>query len=203
MEGDNLRRLRRLLVVTTSAALLMTVFPGVALADKPVIMDKFVDEFSGPDPGIAEACGLSEVHSSGVVRGTFKLYEDGTIEEHVVGSIEFSGPGGEGPVFLTFARKFNGGDPVSESFDPQTGLLTLVFEDTFIGKAEQWRAPGVGVIDMDAGFISWTVTIVIDTNIDELVSEEFTNVVVHGPHPIFDNGFIPPNGLQICELLGA
>lgn len=198
-----MRRLRRLLVVMTSAAVFMTVLSGVALADKPVIMDKFVDEFSGPDPGVAEACGLSEVHAEGVVRGTFKLYEDGTIQEHVVGTVEFSGPEGEGPVFLSFSRKFNGGDPVSESFDPATGFLTLVFEDTFIGKAEQWRAPGVGVIDMDSGFISWTVTIVIDTATDELVSEEFSNVVVHGPHPIFDNGFIPPNGLQICELLGA
>lgn len=198
-----MRRLRRLLVVTTSAAMLMTVFTGVAVADKPVVMDKFMDEFTGQDEGIAEACGLSVVHTAGVVRGTFKLYDDGTVQEHVVGQIEFSGPGGEGPVYLSFARKFNGADPVSEVFDPATGLLTLVFDETFTGKAEQWRAPGVGVIDMDSGLISWTVTIVIDTNTEELVSEEFTNVVVHGPHPIFDNGFIPPNGLLICELLGA
>jgi hypothetical protein len=198
-----MRRLRSLLVVATSAAMLMTAFVGVALADKPVVMDKFVDEISGPDPGLAAACGLPEVHASGVVKGTFKLYEDGTIQEHVVGKIEFTGPNGEGPVILSFTRNFSGGDPVSESFDPATGLLTLVFEETFTGKPEQWRAPGVGVIDMDAGFISWTVTVVIDTNTDELVSEEFTDVVVHGPHPIFDNGFVPPNALQICELLGA
>lgn len=199
-----MRRMRRLIVVSTAAAMLMTVFTGVALAVKPLVMEKFVDEVSGTDDGFAEACGLSEVHVSGVVRGTFKLYEDGTIQEHVVGKIELRGPNGEGPVYLSFARKFNGpADPISEDFDPETGLLTLVFEEANTGKAEQWRAPGVGIIDMDRGFISWTVTVVIDTNTDELVSEDFSNVVVHGPHPIFENGFIPPHASQGCELLGA
>ena len=199
-----MRSVRNLLVVSTAMALLMTMLAGVALAAKPVIMEKFVEEVSGVDEGLAEACGLSAVHASGVVKGTFKLYEDGTIKDHVVGLIEFTGPEGEGPVILSFARNFNGpSEPVSEVFDPATGLLTLVFEEAFTGKEEQWRAPGVGVINMDAGSISWTVTVVIDTNTDELVSEEFTNVVAHGQFPIFENGFIPPNGQQICELLGA
>lgn len=195
-------RVRRLLVVTTAAAMFVTVLSGPVLADKPVFMDRFVDEFTEEDPGFAAACGVATVHVDGVVKGTFKEFADGTFWEQVVGKIEFTGPDDEGPVVLSFANVHEG-NLVSESVD--NGLLTLVFEDTFIGNPEKWRAPGVGVIVRDAGFISWTVTVVIDLSTDELVSEEFTDVEIHGPHPIFENGFsfTEDQFAQICSALGA
>lgn len=197
-------RIRRLLIAITAAAMFVTVLSGTALADKPVFMDRFVDEFSMEDPEAAAECGLSTVHVDGVVKGTFKEFANGTFWEQVVGKIEFTGPNGEGPVILSFANAHEG-NPVSESFDPATGLLTLVFEDTFVGNPEKWRIPGIGVVVRDAGFLSWTVTVVIDTNTDELVSEEFTDVVIHGPHPIFENGFSFTDDqlAQVCSALGA
>ena len=109
-----------------------------------------------------------------------------------------------GPVIIKFGNAHEG-TLVSESFDPETGLVTLVFEDTFRGNPEKWLIPGTGVVALDAGFISWTVTVVIDTTTDELVSEDFTDVVIHGPHPIFENDFsLSPEQLAtVCNALGA
>lgn len=50
--------MRRLLVVSTATSMLMTSLACVALADRPVIMDRFVDEFAGPEEEVAEPCGL-------------------------------------------------------------------------------------------------------------------------------------------------
>lgn len=195
--------MRRLLVLSAAASLVM-LLAVPASADSPVFMERFVDEFADEDPGLAGACGLSTVHVEGRVQGVFKLYEDDHLSERVTGKITFTGPNGEGPVQLSFGLAHEG-DPVSESFDPSTGLLTLVFEDTFRGNPEKWRIPGVGVIAIDSGFISWTVTLVIDTTTDELISEELSNVVIHGPHPIFENGFsLSPEDLaMVCAALGA
>lgn len=142
------------------------------------------------------------MHALGVVRGTLKVYPDGSIQQNLVGSIEYSGSEGEGPVILSVASVFDG-KRVSGSFDPQTGPLTLEFEESFVGKPEQRRAPGVGVIHMGSGSISWTLTVVMDTNTNELTSEELTNVTVQGQFPIYENGFIRPDAQLLCGLLGA
>lgn len=204
-----MRSMRRLLVVLTAAAMFVTLLAGAALADKPVFQENFVEEIDEEDPGLADACDLDTVHVDGVVRGKFKEFADGSIWEHVVGKIELTGPEGQGPVIISFSRLFEGSS--SESFDPETGLLTLVFNDSFKGNPEKWHAPGVGVIVRDAGVVSFTTTIVIDTkntmdpSDDVLVSEEISDVTVHGPHPIFDNGFsLTDDQLAVvCHVLGA
>lgn len=55
---------------------------------------------------------------------------------------------------------------------------------------------------MDRGIISWTVTVVVDTVAEEVVSEEFTDVVMHGPHPLFENDFSPTDE-QIAVICAA
>lgn len=194
----------RRLIVAVAAVSLVTMFATPAMAEKPLFMERFVDEFVDEDPELATACGLSTVHVDGRVQGVFKFYEGERISESVVGHIELTGPDGQGPVIIKFGSAHDG-TLVSESFDPATGLVTLVFEDTFRGNPEKWLIPGIGVIARDAGFISWTVTVVIDTSTDELVSEDLTNVVIHGPHPIFENDFSLSSEqlAKVCDALGA
>ena len=196
--------MRRFTVVALAAAMLMTVVASPALAAKPVFMERFIDEFTDVDPGLEAECGLSTVHVDGLIRGVFKEYEDGHISEAVVGTLTFTGPNGEGPVYLTFGDAHRGA-LISESLDPTTGLLTLVFEDTFLGNPEKWRIPGVGVVVTDTGYVSFTSTLVIDTSTDEIVSDETSDLVVHGPHPRLETGFVftPEEREAVCGALGA
>jgi hypothetical protein len=194
----------RRLIVAVAAVSLVAMFATPAMAEKPLFMERFVDDFVDEDPGLAAACGLSTVHVDGHVQGVLKFYEGERVSESVVGNIELTGPDGQGPVIIKFANAHEG-TLVSESFDPVTGQVTLVFEDTFRGNPEKWLIPGTGVVAMDAGFVSWTVTVVIDTTTDELVSEDFTNVVIHGPHPIFENDFSLSSEqlATVCDALGG
>lgn len=196
--------MRRVTVVAVTAALFITVVAAAAMAASPLFVDRFVDTFTDEDPGLAAECGLETVHVDGLIRGVFKEYEDGHIQETVVGNLEFIGPGGEGPVYVTFANPHQG-RLVSEVFDPATGLVTVVFEDTFWGNPEKWRIPGVGVIVSDTGYASFTTTLVIDTSTDGIVSEETSDLVLHGPHPRLENGFAFTSEEReaICGALGA
>ena len=144
------------------------------------------------------------LHVDGRVHGVFKLYEDGHTQETAVDKIELTGPNGEGPVYLTKALPFES-QLISESYDPATGLLTLVFEETSWGNHQQVRIPGVGVLVMDRGLISWTATVIVNPEAGELVSREFTDVTMHGPHPLFDSGLAPTAEqlAVICDALGA
>jgi hypothetical protein len=196
--------MRRLTVIAAVAGMLVTIVAAPAMAEKPLLMERFVDEIDDEDPGLAAECGLSTVHVEGRVQGVFKLYEGDRVFENVVGHIELTGPNGEGPVINKFGRALRG-TLVSETFDPQTQLVTLVFEETTVGNPDKWLIPGVGVLVMDAGLITWTVTVVIDTSTDEVVSEDFSNVTIHGPHPIFENGFSYTDEqlAEVCAALGG
>lgn len=150
---------------------------------KPLIRDTFDDRFvEEPDPFVLDLCGV-EVKTEFHFRGHFTLYPDMTARTHFNDHI-VSTDVATGEVLLIERNAANVfSEPVVETIDEEAGTLTVMFEDTFRGVPFKWRVPGEGVILLDAGTVTFAVTVVFDLATDEVISFEETLSGVHGPHP--------------------
>jgi hypothetical protein len=150
---------------------------------KPLIQDRFDDRFEEePDPFVLDVCGV-EVRTEFHSWGHFTLYPDMTARTHFNTHIVLTDPD-TGEVLLVERNSGNVfSEPVVEIVDEEAGTLTVMIEDTFRGVPFKWRVPGEGVILLDAGTVTFNITLVIDLDTDEVLSFEETFSDVHGPHP--------------------
>lgn len=197
----------RRIVVPTLAVLASLAWGGVvgAVPSDVLFVDEFDEKFS--DDVYAEflesACGVEdvavEVHAAGRVR----VYSWGAIGFERVTARATNARTGQYFVqayrnhFEYAATETLGGD----------GLVYVDVETTYSGLAQQFRAPGVGVIVRDAGTIGFEVSLVVDPM--RPPGEEVIEVVetfdARGPHPWAEQGQepTPEQATAICGALGG
>lgn len=177
-----MRRLGRMVLVVV--VLLVAASPAALAAGggRPLIQERFDDRFvEDPEPFVLDVCGV-EVRTEFHFWGNFTLYADMTARTHVNAHIVSTDPMGK--VLLVERNAFNVfSEPVVEIIDEEAGTLTVMFEDTFRGVPLKWRVPGQGVILLDAGTVTFTVTLVIDFDTGDVISFEEAISDMHGPHP--------------------
>jgi hypothetical protein len=61
---------------------------------------------------------------------------------------------------------------VSETVDEQEGTRTLVLDVDYVGVPFKLRTPGGGVVLIDAGRVERTITLVLDLETGDLISED-------------------------------
>lgn len=189
--------MRRLIVVLSVVGLMVGAFAPAALAKgKPI--DRFKNSFevsSELDEFGTEVCGI-DIYMSGTVNEHVKVYGDGSMVIHFDERWEFHSPDTGETIYRTANANLR--TQGSETFDPETGYLTINFNDTFVGLPSKWSKKGEGTLSRDAGTVTFAGTVVIDTATDELVSLE-EDVTIKGPHPELTDDISP----IICGALGA
>lgn len=168
----------------------------------PLIQERFDDRFvEEPDLFVLEVCGV-EVSTEFHFWGNFTLHPDMTARTHFNDEIVSTDPD-TGDVLLITRNSGNVfSAPVVEIIDEEAGTLTLMFEDTFRGVPFKWRVPGEGVILLDAGTVTFNVTVVIDLATGEEISFEQTLSDVHGPHPSLAQPGSETEAI-FCSAMGA
>lgn len=199
--SDQLRRLG----LAGAVCFAMSLAAGPALAAPPISVEAVDNEFTGQDPGLAAACGLTTVNVHGQARGSVRRYADGTVRDHIVQTVTYTTPGGSGWVSESFARSGRFGPPDSVSVDGD--LETDVYHDTLVGLTSLWQGARAGVIVREAGWITTEIVLVFDTSVEpwDLRSVEFSTLDSAGPHPIAETGGgLPAEALDaVCEELAA
>lgn len=175
------RMMGRLLVVPIVLSAVVGL-ASPASAGKPLVVERFRFE-AGPfvDEFLLDICGF-EVLTTVREKGTFILFDDGTLKEHLNRVITSTNPVNGITTTQRDARTFIS-EPVDEVVDEGAGTVTLVFEDTFVGLPFRQMLPGEGVLIRDAGKAVVRVTIVLDLESGEELSFDLEVIEVRGPHP--------------------
>ena len=179
--------MRRLGTMVLAVAVLMGVAVPSALAvggGEPLVRvhvdDRFVEE---PDQYTLDVCGV-EVRAEFHVWGHFTVFDDMTTVTRINREIVSTDPA-TGDVLLVESAGgivFDEGI-VDEIADEEAGTLTIKSEVIFRGVPIKWRIPGEGVVILDAGTVTSTLTLVFDLASSDLIFVDVTYSDLHGPHP--------------------
>ena len=167
----------RALVVALVAV--FAILPAGALGAKPEIFhDRFLAVAEDED-----VCGIVvDVVAEGVFTDKVFTDKDGNFvrfQSTSTGKVTFTAANGKSLV-NPFANQYAEGEPI---VDEVAGTITFVY--TYKGLPEMLRTPHGPVLLRDAGFITFSDTVDLETG--ELISSEI--LVNNGPHPEADSDF--------------
>lgn len=179
--------------------------PAHAVPSDVVFVDKFDETFS--DDGFASfleaGCNVADVHVEVRAKGRVQVYEDGAtgFESGTARAVNTE----TGEYFVqTYHNHFS--FESSETIR-EDGLHEVEIHEVYRGLAEQFRAPGLGVVVRDAGNIAVDVELLIDPTADpeEQIREVVETFTIKGPHPWAEQGFGPTaeQAIAICGAIGG
>jgi hypothetical protein len=169
-----------------------SVAPGALAAAPSIFRDG--GSFSGPSAGWTSACGFP-VSLSEVSRFTVMDRGADGYDVHVNTHRTLVGPGGS--VDVVAAYSFRARQPTESFVDPDTGLYTEIYRETYRGT---FFMRSGGVVFKVAGSLYAKVTIAYPDAGDPIVTVE--DVTAHGIQPNDAWGLSATDQAAICELLG-
>ena len=195
--------------LAASAAIVGTTFVATSTAhavpSDVLFVDKFDETF--PDDDFASfletECNVADVHVEVRAKGRVQVYEDGAtgFDSGTARAVNTE----TGEYFVqTYHNHFS-----FESFESirEDGLHEVEIHEVYRGLAEQFRAPGLGVIVRDAGNVAVDVELLLDPTADP--EDQLLDVVetfnIKGPHPWAEQGFGPTaeQAIAICGAIGG
>jgi hypothetical protein len=194
--------MKRIFVVVAIAVTVLAtnvVSVGAAGQGKPVFEERFsFDDPAELDVELSSECGI-QILVSGSGKVAIKEYADGSSVVHFRTNNEFYSPDTGETLLRRDAATLRGFS--EEVFNPEDEILTIMFDDTFVGLPAQWSKRGEGVLLRDAGSVRFQGTVVLDFSGGEEPIELFFEEMqtVRGPHPELDTDVLG----FICEQLGA